>query len=200
MMMCKKMIFVVFIMAFMVSVSSATTILANDDMRNLSGSWSDGSGLSVKVPGSMYSIVEFTFGGTSVSSATFNIYNQDGGITDLDWIVDVDGGEFDFADGSSPDHSGVSWTDLGQWALSTSVQWYNLDITGYYNSNLNKTITLLLDTPAQESGNGPKFEDSENSKGSGNVPYLETTPIPEPCTMLLLSAGLGMMIRRRRKA
>ena len=201
-MMCKKVIFVVLLVGLMATLSSGVSVSPNDDLRTLFGSGSDDNGLSVKTTDTVYSWVEFTLGNVAATGVAFSLYQGDNGITDPDWEVVVRADEMDIDENTFDDYDYTLMPEIDSFFVPDSSNvWYSLNITSFYNANLGKTITFSLVPRANESGNGPKFEDREGSMGYGTAfgPRLDVAEIPEPATMLLLSTGLGLMIRRRRK-
>jgi len=171
-------------------------------------------GLFVKNANTDVSYIEFTLGSVAASQAKLVLHNDDGGPTTL-WNVKVRGAEYNFTEGAfgggglysigteGPGNGG--WADVGTINGVQTVDFYELDLTSWYNANLNKTMTLCLYVPAvPNSGPGPIFEDHEGTKTSDAVTYgprLEITAVPEPgtLTLVLLSAGMGMLALRRRK-
>ena len=176
---------------------------------------SDPFGLFVKTANTDVSYIEFTLGSVAASQANLVLWQGDPGPSAL-WNVKVRGAEYSFTEGAGDFGSGNyvigtegtgngNWPDVGTINGVQAVGFYNLDLTSWYNANLNKTMTLCLYVPAvPNTGSGPIFEDREGTKTGDAVTYgdrLEVTVVPEPGTLslLMLSAGIGMMILRRRK-
>lgn len=198
-----------------VSASAQVRIDPNDDITmrgNTEYNASSPFGLFVKVANTDVSYLEFTLGSVAASTAKFILHNDDGGPTTL-WNVQVRAAEYSFTEGNG-DFSGGNYTvgtSLGLWNLEgtingvQAVDFYELDLTSWYNANLNKTMTLCLSVPVvPNTGPGPIFEDREGTKTGDALlygPRLEITAVPEPGTLslLMLSAGMGMLALRRRK-
>jgi hypothetical protein len=124
----------------------------------------------------------------------------------------TDGADWFTFDGSS------SWgtaggdynsTVIADTVVSTSGQWYSLDITSLVQNWVNGTqsnfgLILVSGDPtgadtSGENGNTGIY-DIPSSEGAANQPYLEITAIPEPVTMSLLAVGGIAALLRRRKA
>lgn len=169
------------------------------------------------------SFIEFTVGASPVASATFMIYSY--------WGANMGGGGNPAASGSLRVRATPSGTPLSitepvlsldtTWAPPTDAQfnstlatinvttvgWYSIDVTAWYNARLGQTTTLLL-RGAQVAGfDFPLYEDREGSAfaaGADNTipdagPRI-VTAVPEPTALaLLVAGGLGGLLKRRRE-
>ena len=106
--------------------------------------------------------------------------------------------------GIGEDEAGyVQWTDTAGPAPSGTAHesWtlvgYTFDITSLYNANLGKRITFSI-RAISGTGDGPIFEDKENTGGSGNAPQIVW--VPEPASLLMLLGASGLLFARRRPA
>ena len=198
----------------------AAQILANDDVYVRSDSAdlnTDGYGLWLqKWTGQDFNAyVEFTLGSTAVSAATLKMYLV------CNWwaapqTIQLKGKEYSFDEttmtwNTQPADRGT-WGALGTWDIpawtNTNVD-KSLDITGFYNSNLGKTVTIYL----YESYYGynaalwvAAFEDREGglkahqyTTGTYPGPRIDYTPVPEPGSFATLMLGLAGIYFGRRK-
>jgi len=147
------------------------------------------------------SYMEYTLGSVEASEAKLVLHNDDAGVTSP-WEIVIKGSEFDFDETSFNDGSaGSGWAVAGTIPGVMAIDFYEMNVTAWYNANLGKTMSLFMTRDSQPGGSGPIFEDREGTKTGDAVMYgprLEVTEVPEPATLLLLSAGVGLMIRRRR--
>jgi hypothetical protein len=182
-------------LALPVLAAVGDTIVANDDV-TVRGSTvynnSDPFGLMAKTSNDTF-YVEFTLGSTAVPSATLQLDNQYlAGAPN--WDIGLEAQEYDFDDESFTAPTGA-YSSVGTLLGVGAVEIVTLDITSWYNANLGKTMTIHGYTVTYGSGSAPIFDDSEGTLG-GTAPAIVT--IPEPTTLLLLSAGFGALIRRKR--
>jgi len=202
---CKNVVFVVLIAGLMITLPAFGTLVItpNDDV-TLRGSTNYNAhspfGLFVK-NSSDVSYMEYTLGGVAATEAKLVLHNDDSGVSSP-WTIVVKGDEFSFDETTFNDtYAGSGWSQVGTIPGVMSVAFYEMDLTTWYNDNLGKTMSLFLTRDAQPGGSGPIFEDREGTK-TGNAlmygPRIELTPVPEPGTMLLLSTGIGLLIRRRK--
>ncbi len=134
------------------------------------------AGLLVKGDGS-YSWLEYTLGSEAVGSATLYVYNYwtENGVN---YDVRLRGAQYSFDEttltgANDPDTSG--WTVVvSSFHVDTTVQWYALNITDFYNAHLGQTVTFKLET-VSGSGDGPIFVDREGTGGHAQHPYIECT-------------------------
>lgn len=180
----------------------ADVIYPNDDV-TLRGSTNYNAappfGLFVKNAGDV-SYMEFDLGATEAIEVVLTLHNDDPGVTNP-WEVVVRGAEFAFDETTFTGTNVSGWTRVGTIPGVMEIAFYSMDITGFYNDNLGKTMTLHLGRDVQPSGSGPIFEDREGTK-TGNAllygPRIDITPIPEPSCLLLMSFGAALLARRRR--
>lgn len=165
---------------------SAGNHSANDDTYTFKadpGTNYDDDGIIVKVEPTRYGWVEFTFGTVSVTQATLHMYNMWAATGNHN--VEIRGGSYNFNEttltwSNQPD--AASWTVLGTWNATAGAKWFTQDITSFYNSKLGQTVTFRLHSPSG-TGDGPIFEDRENTKATGNRPYVSfVTCIPPTIT------------------
>ena len=193
------------VMALMIQlVCFGATIRPNDDVtvRGSTGyNASSPFGLFVK-NSSDVSYMEYTLGGVAATEAKLVLHNDDDGVSNP-WTIVIKGSEFSFDETTFANSSaGSGWSQVGTIPGVMAIDFYEMDLTTWYNDNLGKTMSLYMTRDAQPGGSGPIFEDREGTKTGDALTYgprLEVNEIPEPATILLLSTGLGLMIRRRRK-
>lgn len=144
----------------------------------------NGGGIVVKYATRRDGWIKFAFGTVAVTEAKLWVYQTN--VADQH-DIEVRASQYDFNEstltaGNAPDANG--WPYAGQWYhTSNTPQWYALDITSIYNANVGKIVTFRLRSTWQSSDvTAPTFEDRENSKGSGNSPYVETSG-PLDCVM-----------------
>ena len=143
--------------------------------------------------------VEFDLGATTAEMATLVLHNDDAGVSNP-WEITVKGAEFNIDMGSFAGTDVSGWEDVGSIPGVMAIDFYYLDVTGFYNSHLGQTVTLQLGRASQPGGSGPIFEDMEGTKtGDGLMygPRLEVTPVPEPSCVVMLLIGAGCLYRRR---
>jgi PEP-CTERM motif len=195
------------LMSALAGSASATYIYANDDTFTYEGAKDtpqdqNSSGILMKSQSGArrYGWIEFTLGPTPVTSASLNLYQA--GDWGYNYQVLVRAKEFDFDENiftwNNGPTDGGTWPQVGTWnAVTGARQYYGIDLTTFYNDNLGKTISFRLGVNTSGSNYGGGYEDRENTRGTGNVPYIEW--VPEPSAMLLLAAGLGLAVSRRRR-
>lgn len=147
------------------------------------------------------SYLEFNLGGTAVPGAKLVLHNDDAGVSAL-WDVVVNAEEFTFDEASFNDSGlGTSWANVGTIPGVMAIDFYELDITDWYNANLGKTMSMYLTRVNQPSGSGPIFEDREGTKTGDAVsfgPRIETVPEPASLLLMAVSAG-GLLLSRKRR-
>jgi len=130
---------------------------------------SDPFGLFVKNATDV-SYIEFTTGGATATSAILQIHNDDPDLT-ANWDIVVKGAQYSFNEATFTGTDTSGWTTVGTIQDVMAVDFYTLDITTFYNNNLNQTITLYLTRNTQPSGSGPIFEDREGTKTGNGTTY-----------------------------
>jgi hypothetical protein len=163
-------------------IAHADTIYANDDSFvrvNNSSNW-DNQGLFIKQNVERDLYLEFTLGNQAVTQAKLKVYQT---LATCDGqLIKWKGEEWSF------DETTLNWNNQANasaWhvlptftTLVNTVQWYEIDIKSFYNDHLGKTVSFFAWSGSQTSDQyGNIFEDRENSKGSGNPPYIETTSL-----------------------
>ena len=114
--------------------------------------------------------VEFDFGSETVSQATLTLYQHDGSVSNP-WTIVVKGAEYNFNEATFTGTDTSSWATVGSIPSVESIEYKNLDITGFYNNNLSKTVTLRLGRNSQPAGSGPIFEDREGTRTGNGATY-----------------------------
>lgn len=197
-----------------VSSSFGSVILPEDDVSyrggtrynhtSVFGMFTKGNGASDR------GYVEFPLGSESVSSAVLKLYNYWGtpqgktvnATVRIRGISEDETGYVAWSDTAGPAPSGTAheeWTILADsFAVDSTPQWYTFDITSFYNANLGQKMTISIRCLTNPNGDGPIFEDKENTGLTGNAPQIEWQAVPEPACLALFAAGALMMVRRRR--
>jgi len=162
---------------------------------------SDPFGLFVK-NSSDVSYMEYTLDSTAALEARLVLHNDDAGVSNP-WEIVIKGDEFSFDEATFNDtFAGSGWPQVGTMPGVMAIDFYEMDLTVWYNENLGKTMSLFMTRDAQPGGSGPIFEDREGTK-TGNAlmygPRIEVVEIPEPVSLTLLSLGLGLCLRGRRR-
>lgn len=150
--------------------------------------------------------VEFVADTTAATSATLKLYNfwgtPQGKTVNFDirvrGIGENEAGYVQWTDTAGPAPSGTShesWTLVGDFHVDSTPAWYTLDITSLYNANLGQRMTFSI-RAVTGTGDGPIFEDKENTGTTGNAPHIEW--VPEPASLLLFSFALPLLKRRAR--
>jgi hypothetical protein len=87
---------------------------------------------------------------------------------------------------------------------ATQIGYQSVDVTDAVNSSLaSGVVQFRLRGQIEQSMPGQNlvfFNDVEDSWGTGEIPMLVVTPIPEPATALLLASSLAYLAVRRRLA
>jgi hypothetical protein len=137
-------------------------------------------GILVKHDVTRHGWFEFTTGSATVSRARLRLYQARVAADANTQYVDVRAARYGFDElllswSNQPNTS--SWTLLGTWDVSNTVAaWYALDITAFYNANLDRTLTFQVSSRRQDNTKvGVYFEDRENSQGSGFPPRISCT-------------------------
>ena len=153
-------------------------------------------GLFVKNAGDV-SYMEYTLGNVAVPEAKLVLHNDDAGVSAL-WTIVVKGAEFSFDEATFNDtYAGSGWAQVGTIPNVMAIDFYEMDLTTWYNNNLGKTMSLFMTRDVQPGGSGPIFEDREGTK-TGDAAEYGPRIIPEPSCLVLMLAGLGLLARRRR--
>lgn len=149
----------------------------------------------------------------TVTSATFNMYHFRSWAAGVSWTFQLAGRQASFNENT------ITWSNAGGIttgavnigpALSmpggnggdgkdvVPAQWRQVDLTSFFNANKGTTVTLVLKCTSTGTDQGGSIEDREGSRtgNAANGPYIEY--VPEPATLALLAAGLGMAFRRKR--
>lgn len=177
-----------------------TRIDPNDDVTLRGSSNYNASspfGLFVKNSGDV-SYIEFTLGSTTATGAKLVLHNDDAGVSNP-WEIVVKGDEFDFDEATITGGPGPTWPVVGTIPGVMAIDFYEMDLTSWYNANLGKTMSMFLTRNVQPSGSGPIFEDREGTKTGDALTYGPRIEwMPEPTSLLLLAAGSCLLVRRRR--
>ncbi|HOA74596.1 MAG TPA: DNRLRE domain-containing protein [Phycisphaerae bacterium] len=202
---------IVSVVAACTSMSVAATILPEDDVTyrgatrynntNVFGMFTKGDGAADR------GYIEFALGSEAASSAVLKLYNYWGAphgktvnaTVRLRAISEDEPGYVTWTDTAGPAPSGTAhedWTILvDSFAVDSTPQWYTFDITSFYNANLGEKVTISIRCLTNPAGDGPIFEDKENTGGTGMAPHIEW--VPEPASLALLVMGSLMLARRR---
>ncbi len=154
--------------------------------------------------------LEFPLDTTTATSATLKLYNYwtssqhpvDVNVR-IRGISDSEAGYQAWTEEAGPAPSGQaheSWTIVvNSFHVGNTAQWYTFDITSFYNANLGDKVTLSVRSLQEctPGADGPIFEDKEGTGGTAYAPCIEW--VPEPASLLLM-AGAGVFLVRRRRA
>jgi len=123
----------------------------------------------------------FTCGSSTAQSAKLRVYqtlsNNNGGTSH--WV----GGTQTFDENTlTMNNRPTSFpTSLPGLSISGStVTWYELDITSFYNAHLNSAVCITSYVDNNFGSNGIMFEDREGSRGTGNFPRIVVCNVSAP--------------------
>ena len=164
---------IVLVLTFQLVCFGTVRINPNDDV-TLRGSTnynaSSPFGLFVKNSNDV-SYMEYTLGSVAVTEAKLVLHNDDPGVSNP-WTIVVKGDEFSFDETTfNTTFAGSGWPQVGTIPNVMAVDFYEMDLTDWYNDNLGKTMSLFMTRDTQPGGSGPIFEDREGTKTGDALTY-----------------------------
>jgi hypothetical protein len=176
--------------------ASPFDIFANDDTFvrvNNSSNW-DNQGLFTKENTERDLYLEFTLGSEPVTLAKLRLYQVQP--TCDGQLIKWKGSEWSFNESTLTWYNQAdasAWTVLPTFTtLVNTVQWYDVDVTSFYNDHLGKTVSFFAWARYQTTDQyGNVFEDREGSKGTTFYPRISGDTVPEPAGWLMLGIGLS---------